>query len=399
MAYQSPKKNSMGCFIFLAIFILVGLVHGAVRYFSDKPIYEQAHAAYLIGDCDKAIPLYDEIIHKFRTLDFREIKEKSISENSDCSLFRVAAKEGVGGLHQFTLDFPDSQLIEVAAVKASGLLHGVTDDSDLSLVVGGNSCDIQDLLEAAGWLTPEDTLPLYLYHCSRYLAQQSQPEAAFERVSLLMHDFPGHPLTEQVWASMADSPDFCGILENIETLEISAERQQSLPEIYLTCGANYQNDGDLAGAAAVYQTFLEKYPGHASTEEVSRVLAELLVANAKASGSGTIERPDSSGWAPSGVARVVIQNDSPHQLKLVFSGVDARIETLEPCPTCMDYSTIGPVYCPEEGPMETYELTPGTYEVLVEASDEGGVIPFTGTWELQGGNEFYSCFFVVTTWN
>jgi hypothetical protein len=198
---------------------------------------------------------------------------------------------------------------------------------------------------------------------------------------------------------MMDSPVFCGILENIETLEISSERQESLPEIYLSCGDNYRETGDLSGAAAVYEAFLEKYPEHDSAEEVGRVLAELLVANAKASGSGTIQRPDSSGWAPSGVARVVIQNDSPHQLKLVFSGVDARIEILEPCPTCIDYSTIGPVYCPEEGPMETYELTPGTYEVLVEAADEGGVIPFTGTWELQGGNEFYSCFFVVTSWN
>lgn len=399
MAYPSKKKSPVGCFIFLGIFILAGLVHGAVRYFSDKPIFEEAHAAYLIGDCDKAIPLYDEIIHKFRTLDFRDIKENAISESSDCSLFRVAAREGVGGLYQFTQDFPDSQLNEVAAAKASDLLHEATDDSDLSSVVGGVSCEIQSQLETAGWLTREDTLPLYLYYCSRYLVQQSKPDAAFQRVSSLMSEFPGHSLTDRVWTSMADSPVFCGILENIETLEISSEREESLPEIYLTCGANYRETGDLADAAEVYTAFLKKYPDHASAEEVSRVLAELLVANAKASGSGTIERPDSSGWAPSGVARVVIQNDSPHQLKLVFSGPDARIEILEPCPTCIDYSTIGPVYCPEEGPMETYELTPGTYEVLVEASDEGGVIPFTGTWELQGGNEFYSCFFVVTSWN
>ena len=399
MAYQSPKKNSMGCFIFLAIFILAGLVHGAVRYFSDKPIYEEAHAAYLTGDCDKAIPLYDEIIHKFRTLDFRDIKEKSISEVSDCSLFRVAAGKGLGGLYQFTRDFPGSLLSEVAPAKATALLHELTDDSDLSVALGSDSCEIQEQLENAGWLNREDTLPLYLYYCSRFLVQQSENEAAFQRISSLMREFPGHALSERVWTSMENSPVFCGILEDIETLEISSERQESLPEIYLTCGSNYQNDGDLTGAAAVYEAFLEKYPDHASAEEVSRVLAELLVANAKASGSGTIQRPDSSGWAPSGVARVVIQNDSPHQLKLVFSGPDSRIEILPACEACVDFSTISPMYCPELGPIATYELTPGTYEVLVEASDEGGVNPFTGTWELQGGNEFYSCFFVVTTMN
>ncbi len=399
MGNRSSKTSSAGCFVFLAIIILTGLVHGTVRYFTDKPIYEEAHAAYLSGDCDKAIPLYDEIIHKFRALDFRDIKEKSISEVSDCSLFRVATKKGIGGLYQFSRDFQDNPLAEIAAVKASALLHGFTDDSDLSIGLGSDSCDIQGQLEGAGWLTREDTLPLYHYYCSRLLMQQSQNDTALEHVSTLMREFPIHPLTEKIWSSLDESTAFCGILQSEDILAQNSQRADSLPEIYLACGENYMEEDDPSNALWVYGDFLANYPDHPEVAQVNQKMALLLIEDARASGSGTIERPNSSGWAPSGVARVVIQNDSPHQLKLVFSGPDTRIETLTACESCVDFSTISPMYCPELGPIATYDLTPGTYEVLVEAADEGGVIPFTGTWELQGGNEFYSCFFVVTSWN
>ena len=73
-------------------------------------------------------------------------------------------------------------------------------------------------------------------------------------------------------------------------------------------------------------------------------------------------------------------------LKIVFSGPDARIETIDSCPSCTDYSGLGPMYCPELGPIGTYDLTPGTDEVLVETINENGVSPFTGTWNLNGGN-------------
>ena len=399
MGNQSSKTNLTGCLQFFAVILVVGLLYSGFRFFGDNPKFKQAHAAYLAGNCIDAVPIYFEIMETYRFIDWGDLKKKSTSEKVECNRFVSAQEGGFKGLFQFAEDNPEAYLSTIAKSSVAEMLHGFTDESDLSIALGGESCFMQEQLESAGWLTREDTLPLYHYYCSRLLMRQKSPEAAFEHVSTLMREFPRHSLTENIWASLEDSTAFCGILQSEEILAQNSHRADSLPEMYLACGKNYIEEDDVSNALWVYEGFVVNFPDHPDAVQVNKTLALLLIEDAKASGSGTIERPDSSGWAPSGVARVVIQNDSPHQLKLVFSGADARIETLPACTTCKDYSTIGPVFCPEEGPVATYDLTPGTYEVLVEATDEGGVIPFTGTWELQGGNEFYSCFFVVTTWN
>ena len=67
------------------------------------------------------------------------------------------------------------------------------------------------------------------------------------------------------------------------------------------------------------------------------------------------------------------------------------------CPACEDFFGVGPAECPDKGPVQSYSLKPGVYEVVVEASSDSGVIPFTGTWELISGDEYSSCFYIVET--
>ena len=56
----------------------------------------------------------------------------------------------------------------------------------------------------------------------------------------------------------------------------------------------------------------------------------------------------------------------------------------------------GPLSCPEKGPIGEYVMQPGTYDVVVKAADSASVTPFRGTWELGPGDEYYSCFYLVT---
>jgi hypothetical protein len=98
----------------------------------------------------------------------------------------------------------------------------------------------------------------------------------------------------------------------------------------------------------------------------------------------------------SGPAVVVIQNDSREEISLVFSGPEARFESLAVCEDCDDYVGTGPEFCPELGPIGTYEVPAGTYEVVVKSISDEGIIPFTGTWDLAAGEEYYSCFFLIT---
>jgi hypothetical protein len=121
------------------------------------------------------------------------------------------------------------------------------------------------------------------------------------------------------------------------------------------------------------------------------------VSQAQALGAGEIPAPERSGSTGSEATAVIIQNDSPEPLRIVFSGPESRVEELEACDTCTNYTGVGPLYCPELGPIGTYTLAPGAYDVVVESIGDDGTTPWTGAWELVTGDEYYSCFFVVTT--
>ena len=171
----------------------------------------------------------------------------------------------------------------------------------------------------------------------------------------------------------------------------------NLPGLYQACGQAYTAVKDYTSAVAIYQRFITDYPNHPAYNQVETALAKAAVSEARAAGAGEIAPPSSTGeGSGSGPAVVIIQNDSREQISLVFSGPEASFETLEVCDECEDYVGDGPEFCPELGPIGTYELPAGTYEVVVKSISDDGVIPFTGTWELAAGEEYYSCFFLVT---
>ena len=398
MSAGSGNKNS-GCVIFIALVLFLVLGQAAVRYFSDNPKYKQAHAAYLTGDCVTAAPLYEEITAKFRLIDFGKLHAKSNDEKWECERFTSAAVDGLAGIYQFTQSYSDDPLAKLAGTLVTTKLNNLNPAESASDFLSVESCKMQQEMLAAGLVSKTDTLPKYLYYCAKILAAQGNIDEAFSKVVTILEEYPSHELTAKIWDSLSLNSDFCPLISRMEQSPAFTDRADSFIDVYLGCGDRYSAQSDYSNALAAYEPFLQKYPDHPRAEEIKRKVAEFLVAQANATGAGTIDRPDSSGWAPEGVARVVIQNDSPHRLKIVFSGPDARIETIDSCPSCTDYSGLGPMYCPELGPIGTYDLTPGTYEVLVETINENGVSPFTGTWNLNGGNEFYSCFFVVTTWN
>jgi hypothetical protein len=174
-----------------------------------------------------------------------------------------------------------------------------------------------------------------------------------------------------------------------------ADTENKLPLYYQGCGDAFTETAAYGDAIKMYERFAVAYPTHPAFAEVEAALAKATVAEARQAGAGEISAPQSVGGDGSGAAVVVIQNDSAEEMSLVFSGPEARFETLAPCATCQSF-TADPVSCPEEGPIGTYELAPGTYEVVVKSISDAGVGPFVGTWELAPGEEYYSCFFVVT---
>ena len=204
-------------------------------------------------------------------------------------------------------------------------------------------------------------------------------------------------LFDQVDAYDIVSLDVCQRLDVLLDAGLIPQPDDHLPGLYYECGQVFEAEGGYSEALFFYETFRRDYPDHALAEDVEAALVRATIAEAQAAGAGELPAPQAVSSGGSGPAVVVIQNDSPEQLSLVFSGPDVRVEELEPCADCVKFQGIGPEFCPEKGPIGRYTLPAGRYDVVVNSISDSGVTPFQGAWELNQGEEYYSCFFLVTS--
>lgn len=170
----------------------------------------------------------------------------------------------------------------------------------------------------------------------------------------------------------------------------------NLPPLLFACGAQYEAAQQFTEAIAVYERVRQEFADHPVAQQVDEALARTILAEAQTFGAGALPAPQSLGGTGTGPAVVIIQNDSPERLSLVFNGAELRVETLEPCASCQNYTGDGPDACPEQGPIGTYTVPPGDYEVVVRSLSDTSVSPFRGNWSLASGDEYYSCFFLVS---
>ena len=249
--------------------------------------------------------------------------------------------------------------------------------------------------------------------CQAYLAAVDKQESGDPSGSILsysdfIYNYGGSPLTSDVRnriryiigqtnVETLANEAFCDQTDYLEQNGLFPDVDNTLPPLLYQCGHTYYDSQNYSRAAEVYEQFLMLYPNHSLGPEVEDGLARSIVAGAKGSGAGTIPAPDLSGSSGSGSTVVVIRNDSPNRLRIAFSGTEGRVEELSACSSCTNYTSIGPIFCPEQGPIGRYTLTPGQYDVVVQSISDTSVTPWTGTWTLASGDEYSSCFFLVTT--
>lgn len=283
----------------------------------------------------------------------------------------------------FLLDYPE---------------HELADMVEENLLDNPLVCDQVKTLEKDQAIVNRDGfMPTLYFDCAEKHEDNNEPEQAFDLYLALLTDYPDAPQANRSAAALLDNPEACEQFDVLNKNRTIANRRNFIPDLLYNCGENSASAGELSAAIGFYEQLLDDYPEDSRAAEVEMTLAELLLAQAEAAGAGEIAAPGSSGYATTGTAVVIIQNDSPESLRIVFIGPETRIEELDRCVTCQVFAGVGPTYCPAEGPIGTYELIPGTYEVLVESSSDTGTTPFTGTWELGDGVEYSQCFFIVTT--
>jgi hypothetical protein len=112
---------------------------------------------------------------------------------------------------------------------------------------------------------------------------------------------------------------------------------------------------------------------------------------------GQLPQPPMVGAvAAGGEAELTILNDTPYVLTVLIGSPNQTTITVERCPTCSTYGTVGPLYCQEEGrPRRTIRVKPGAMKVAARV-DNPSVIPFSGEWTLNADSAYFNCFFIVT---
>jgi tetratricopeptide (TPR) repeat protein len=241
------------------------------------------------------------------------------------------------------------------------------------------------------------------------LAEQNKPADAVLAYSELVTTYASSPLKNaaltkgqnlmtQGESDALATAALCESVDNLAEQQFIAQPDEALPPLLYACGQAYEDDGAFSEAVAAYDRFRRDYPDHELAEDVQQAFVRATIAEAEAVGAGALPAPQVIGsGAGGGQVMVVIQNDSPESLSMVFSGPEIRVEELEACADCEKFVGDGPSACPEKGPVGRYELPPGTYDVVVKASSGRDVTPFRGSWALEDGQEYSSCFYLVTS--
>jgi len=369
MSYSNssqPRRIPIwGYLIALLVAAVVG--YSAIRYFIDWSNYYKGHQAYQQADCTQAIHNYDCIINGWRLIDVGKYLALAQKEKGECFLFQAAVNmEQTGNFSAALVSYADF-------IKVWGINGSV-------------------LAEAAHNVN----LPLFYLASGQVYDTKNDYTKSYLMYKRFLIEYPEHQLSAEVETALLANPYSCKRTQTLKNT-IIAERTDFLPSLYYRCGQAYEDDGDWANAITIYESFLADYPSHPLASDAEAALARSIVAQAKAANAGEIPAPERSGSTSSGVTEVIIQNDSPERLRIVFSGPESRVEELGACSSCKNYTSIGPLHCPEQGPIGHYTIKPGQYDVVVEASSSSRTTPWSGNWNLDSGDEYYSCFFIVST--
>jgi tetratricopeptide (TPR) repeat protein len=274
--------------------------------------------------------------------------------------------------------------------------HQLGSDVKTALLTNSVACERYKDLQNFESLKDDGFMPSLYWICGQMYENKGNKENAMDIYMRLITEYPNDTHITKLKEFLITDIQSCRGYVSIENSSLDKDTD-FISALFYKCGLEFEKNSDNSSAIAIYERFLSKYPNHNLTPKVEAALAKLLILKAKSTSAGNIPIPNVSGSTASGVTDVVIQNDSPDKLRIVFSGPQAHIETLEACSTCTNYY-IAPLYCPEKGPIGRYSLPPGAYSVVVESIDSNGATtPWTGSWNLASGDEYYSCFLLITT--
>lgn len=329
----SPQSPPEWLIGLIIALVLIGLF-SLVQYFVDQRRYKAAIQSYEIAECDIASKKFKQIINAFRVFDFGEYVPQSKEKKAECDFFQDAVNYQEEGM----LDSALLNYAKLATYETSPLLE-------------------------------------YARNNLRELFQKSSVET--ETLATL---------------------EVCNRLEILTEKNLLPPSDPNAQSVYSSCGKTYEIEKSYEEAISIYENFLKMYPNHPLIEDVKRSLARTTITQIKEEEEERyIESPERTGITADGSTVVEIQNSSPAEMRIIFSGTTPKFEELEDCDECQKYIGEPPGSCPGKGPIGRYTLEPGEYEIVIKfkANDRERVNPWAGNWNLEQGALYKRCFFII----
>jgi len=358
----------------------------------SNQIIDNVFLAYHAADCNGALGNIHWLEQKSNNQVPESTKTAFTAMRIDCGNFENDVQQAdefdneaaIITISQFIQSAGDSPLIVVAKDK----LYDRLEQYGFQLVSTQEICDaLKPIAEQLRENERED----FFGNCAMVYASTFRIMDAIQLIDVMANKYPNHPQIGNVSQYIAELFNYipittCNDLDNSTILET-----QYSNDYILGCAIAYKMAGQTQKAIDMLQphAFNTESPIHQSAMDN---LVDLMFS--QSTNTGILPSPETRGKAPEGRTVYSLRNCSQYGLRFYFNGPSKLITEVPSCPDCGTF-TIAPDVCPSQGTEMSIDLLPGEYKVLAETIDQEDVTPYSGDFYLFGGNEYFTCYYIL----
>ncbi|MCT2589259.1 hypothetical protein LHJ74_04810 [Streptomyces sp. N2-109] len=274
---------------------------------------------------------------------------------------------------------------------------------------------------------PDDRLATSLYECgAEGIGQDEKVTAEGGDLHELLTLFPGSSQAAKVGPAISSEVDKtadqlkdgepCTAVDDLRTLDAQAsalpapeadggddtlaqasrEAKRKVESGTYTCGMDQYKDGDFAAARKTLEDFTATYKENKNTPRAKKIVIAAEIAEEDPDAGKRVPTTDSGGSIP-----MVVSNDSPYEMEVLYTGAKTGRFTLDACGDCTPYSSESEARstaCKDTSQnyaRKTINLPTGTTYFLQHSKNSSSSNPRVEKTSIQTNYTYTLCGFVV----
>ncbi|MGW0120657.1 hypothetical protein [Streptomyces sp. NPDC003327] len=274
--------------------------------------------------------------------------------------------------------------------------------------------------------TADEPLAHSLYECGVAALGTSATPSAEDSINELTRTFPRSPYIARVGpavqgavdarAAELDGAEPCATTDDLRTVRASAaamteapvdkavrSADRALEKGVFACGTDQFKEEEFEESAATMTDFVKDYPKSARADHARAIAIAAEIAQEEPAAGKTLPRADEPGGAR---MVMVVSNDAPDEVELLYTGPVTGKITLKPCAGCRNYDRFELLrrgFKPCAGPSSKYPkatitLPAGNYHLLQKRTDtdlSSAGDTKTSKAKIEPGYSYTNCLYVT----